>query len=123
MCSTYKDGAEDLLEWIEFHRLVGVERFFLYDNGSTETAHLDVLAPYVESGIVVRHPWPGRARQHAAFSECLTRHRDDAAWIAFIDVDEFLFSPSGRPVPEVLPGDLRKYNGEPLEKTRSKARR
>jgi acetyl esterase/lipase len=27
------------------------------------------------------------------------------------------------PAPAVLPGDLRKYNGEPLEKTRSKARR
>jgi hypothetical protein len=24
------------LEWIEFHRLVGVERFFLYDNGSSD---------------------------------------------------------------------------------------
>ena len=31
----YRDDAEYLPEWIEFHRLVGVERFFLYDNGST----------------------------------------------------------------------------------------
>ena len=46
-------------EWIEFHRLVGVERFFLYDNGSTDD-HREVLAPYVEEGIVTCTT--GRAR-------------------------------------------------------------
>ena len=34
-----RDDAEYLPEWIEFHRLVGVERFFLYDNGSTDDHH------------------------------------------------------------------------------------
>jgi hypothetical protein len=101
VCSTYRDGAEYLPEWIEFHRLVGVERFFLYDNGSTGN-HLEVLAPYLEEGIVVVHDWPGVARQHAAYDDCLERHRDDAAWIAFFDVDEFLFTPSGKPVTERL---------------------
>ena len=35
-------------------------------------------------------------------STASTTHRDDARWIAFIDVDEFLFSPTGRPVSEIL---------------------
>ena len=43
-CTIYRDDADYLPEWIEFHRLVGVERFFLYDNGSTDD-HLEVLAP------------------------------------------------------------------------------
>ena len=37
-----------------------------------------------------------------SFRDCLHRHRDDARWIAFIDIDEFLFSPRGRPVPDIL---------------------
>ena len=35
-CTIYRDAAEYLPEWIEFHRLMGVERFFLYDNGSAD---------------------------------------------------------------------------------------
>ena len=56
-CTIYRDAASYLAEWIEFHRLVGVERFFLYDNGSADD-HRDVLAPYVDEGIAVVHDWP-----------------------------------------------------------------
>jgi hypothetical protein len=105
----YRDDAAYLPEWIEFHRLVGVERFFLYDNGSTDD-HLEVLAPYVAENIVTLHDWPrpflgenGRPRAIlTAFEHCVGAHRDDARWIAFLDVDEFLFSPTGAPLPEVL---------------------
>src|SRR5688572_19091525 len=100
-CMTYANHAPYLREWIEFHTLVGFERFFLYDNGSTDES-AEVLAPYVEAGRVEVHLWPGVARQAAAFSDCVARHRDDARWIAFIDVDEFMFNARGRPVPEVL---------------------
>ena len=48
-CTIYRDAASYLAEWIEFHRLVGVERFFLYDNGSVDD-HREVLAPYVDAG-------------------------------------------------------------------------
>jgi Glycosyltransferase family 92 len=98
----YRDNANYFPEWIEFHRLVGVERFFLYDNLSQDD-HLEVLAPYIESGLVVHHEWPLFPGQLQAHADCLERHRDDARWIAFLDQDEFLFSPTGRPLPEILP--------------------
>jgi glycosyl transferase family 92 len=92
-CSLYLNEAQYLREWLEFHRLVGVERFFLYDNGSTDN-HLDVLAPYVENGIVTIHEWqPSPPDQREVYEDCLRRHREDARWIAFLDIDEFLFSP------------------------------
>jgi hypothetical protein len=102
-CMTYANHAPYLREWIEFHTLVGVERFFLYDNGATDGS-AEVLAPYVAAGRVEVQPWPGRGRQADAFSDCVARHRDDARWIAFIDVDEFLFNARGRPVSDVLAG-------------------
>jgi hypothetical protein len=103
ICATYRDEAPYLREWIEFHRLVGVERFLLYDNGSRDD-HRAVLAPYVESGIVVIHDWPVFPGQVEAFDHCVSEHRHDSRWIAFVDVDEFLFSPTGRPLPELLAG-------------------
>jgi hypothetical protein len=100
-CMVYRNHASYLLEWLEFHKLVGVERFFLYDNGSTDE-HRRVLAPYLEEGSVVQHDWPGVLDMPAVFNDCLSRHLNDARWIAFLDVDEFLFSPTGLPVPQIL---------------------
>jgi Glycosyltransferase family 92 len=101
VCAIYRDEGPYLREWIEFHRLVGVERFFLYDNGSQD-GHLDVLRPYIDEGTVVLHPWPLFPGQRQAYRHCLSRHGRESRWIAFIDLDEFLFSPTGRPVSEVL---------------------
>jgi hypothetical protein len=103
-CSVYLNEAPYLREWIEFHRLAGVERFFLYDNGSTDD-HLDVLAPYIDEGVVVFGRWEASPLdQRAVFDHCLAEHREHARWIAFLDLDEFLFSPSGRTVSELLRG-------------------
>ena len=58
----------------------------------------------------VVHDWPmpfighrgrGGALQRA-FEHCLGAHRDDSRWIAFLDLDEFLFSPTGAPLLELL---------------------
>ncbi|MGH2979536.1 MAG: glycosyltransferase family 92 protein [Solirubrobacterales bacterium] len=97
----YRNEAPYLREWIEFHRLVGVERLFLYNNESTDD-HMEVLAPYVADGTVVREDFPGFPPQLRCYQHCIETHRHDARWIAFIDVDEFLFSPTRRPVPEIL---------------------
>jgi hypothetical protein len=103
VCSIYRDMAHDLREWIEFHRLVGAERFFLYDNESVDN-HREVLRPYLEDGTVVLHDWPWevpvitRSIQH-----CLDEHRHESRWIAFLDTDEFLFSPTMKPLTEILP--------------------
>jgi hypothetical protein len=100
-CAIYRDEAPYLAEWIEFHRAVGVERFFMYDNRSRD-AHEEVLAPYVENGTVVVHEWPRHPGQIDAYSHCLAAHGSEARWIAFLDVDEFLFSPQLQPLPALL---------------------
>jgi len=110
VCAVYRDEAPNLREWIEFHRLMGAERFYLYDNRSTDD-HREVLAPYVDEGVVVAYEWPavlppnvvvGEATQTATYEHCILNHREDSRWIAFLDLDEFLFSPLGRPLPDLL---------------------
>ncbi len=90
---------------------------FLYDNESTDD-HEEVLAPYVERGIVEIHHWPTPASVErgvpwsiiGAFDDCIARHREDSRWIGFIDVDEFLFSPADRPLPDVL-AEFEQFSG------------
>jgi Glycosyltransferase family 92 len=101
LCGCLGYDAPYLLEWVEFYRLVGVERFFLYNNGD-RAAQERLLAPYVEEGTVVLHDWPQFPPQNEAFQHCLDEHGDESRWIAFVDTDEFLFSPTGRPLPDVL---------------------
>ena len=62
-----------------------------------------MLAPYVAAGIVTSYDWPLFPGQGEAYEHCLREHGRQSRWIAFIDLDEFLFSPTGKPLPEVLP--------------------
>jgi hypothetical protein len=93
--------ARYLAEWVTFHRTQGVERFYLYDNRSTDDWRTE-LRPEIEAGIVEVHQWAEVPGQRSAYDDCLRRHRTDTRWIAFIDLDEFLFSPAGVPLPEIL---------------------
>ena len=88
-------------EWLEFHRLLGVERFYMYNNRSTDD-HLEVLAPYIDEGTVVWHDWPMFPGQRECYEQCLADHGDETRWMAYIDLDEFLFSPTRRLVSDVL---------------------
>ena len=99
----FRDDADYLAEWIEFHLLMGVERFSLYNNGSTDD-YEDVLDPYVRAGIaeVIDWPHPFPRSQMQAIDHCVESRREDSRWLAFLDVDEFLFSPTSRALPEVL---------------------
>jgi Glycosyltransferase family 92 len=101
LCAMYRDEGPYLAEWIEFHRLVGVERLVLYNNRSRDN-HREVLAPYIEEGVVIQYDWPGFPEQPKSYRHCIEHHGSDTRWLAFLDLDEFLFSPTGRPVSEVL---------------------
>jgi hypothetical protein len=100
-CAIYRDEADYLAEWIEFHRLVGFERFYLYNNLSSDN-HRNALDSYIEDGLVVLHDWPHEPGQFGAYDHCIATHGEEARWIGFFDIDEFVFSPTYAPVPEVL---------------------
>jgi hypothetical protein len=109
VCAIFRDEARHLAEWVTFHRLVGVERFYLYNNLSVDDWRAAVL-PELTEGVVEIVDWPEQHGQLSAYADCLARHRTDTRWIAFIDIDEFLFSPTGRSLPDVL-DDFRTWPG------------
>ncbi len=106
LCAIFRDEAPYLAEWINFHRLVGVEHFFLYDNGSADRPET-VLGPYLDAGCVTLRPWPvpfhlSAARQ--AYADCLERVRGRVRWLACLDLDELLFAPAEWTLLPVLRG-------------------
>jgi hypothetical protein len=103
VCAIFRDEGPYLREWIEFHRLQGVEHFYLYDNLSTDDGP-EILAPYVETGVVTLRSWGHQPGQLLAYFDSVVRLRTgyETHWCAFLDIDEFLYSPTGRPVAELL---------------------
>lgn len=94
VCAMFQQEARFLKEWIEFHKMMGVEHFYLYNNNSTDH-YLEVLQPYIDSGEVDLINWNKRAKrwtaiQIDAYKNCLRRAEKKTRWLAFIDIDEFL---------------------------------
>lgn len=92
-----------LREWLPFHIGVGVDHFYLYDNGSTDASRA-VIEPYVNRGIVTVTDWPENPGQLSAYRHCVESFADVSRWIAFIDLDEFLFTEQPSGIRTVLSG-------------------
>jgi Glycosyltransferase family 92 len=112
VCAVFRDEAPYLAEWIEFHRLVGVEHFFLYDDRSADAGR-EVLAPLVGEGLVTLTNCPmelASGGQGWAYDDALRRARGRFRWLAFIDIDEFVFSPEHESLGKVL-AEFEHYAG------------
>ncbi len=112
ICAIFQNEAPYLKEWIEYHKLLGVKHFWLYNNNSTDR-YLKVLSPYIKKGEVELFDWPSppdidwTAYQMSAYNHCLIKARNKTKWLAVIDIDEFI-------VPMIydnLPQLLKYYEG------------
>ncbi len=101
VCAIAKNEGPYLTEWIEWHLSHGVEKFYVYDNESTDDTK-SILEPYIRSGIVDYKYWPGHRRQLAAYDDCIENNRFASRWIAFIDIDEFIVPVKDTSIPKFL---------------------
>ena len=89
ICLIFKNEALFLQEWIEYHLLIGVEHFYLYNNNSDDN-YRSVLEPYIKSNIVTLIDWPKQHAQVEAYKDCYDRFSNETHWLAYIDADEFI---------------------------------
>lgn len=102
IASVFKNEARYLREWIEFHRIVGIAKFILYQNNS-EDDYMSVLQPYIDGGIVDLKQWPMLPPMNMhVYADVFRRVRTSQIWLACIDCDEFLFSPKYATIGEAL---------------------
>jgi len=88
-------------EWIEYHRLVGIEKFYIYDNESADDTR-KILEPYIKAGIVEYKFWPGDKMQHPAYNDVIRVCEYKTKWLAIIDADEFIVPLQDKSIPDIL---------------------
>jgi tellurite resistance-related uncharacterized protein len=104
-----KNESTYIGEWLQFHILQGATDFIIYDNGSTDDT-IEVARRYSSGATCTVIPWRTFAIadehnfsiQSLAYGHALCNFGPTLRWMAFIDIDEFLFSPSGASLPDVL---------------------
>ena len=88
-----KDEAPYVLEWIAYHRMIGVDNFLIYTNGCSDGT--DALLDRLQALGVVEHrnndDWKGKSPQQHALNRSLKEPLiQNADWVIHIDVDEFI---------------------------------
>lgn len=119
ICAIMKNDAKSLKEWLEYHRNVGVDHFYLYDVASTDS-YQTVLGPYLKEGIVTLVNWPEMTMQNEncdastwALSTQIPAYenavnflaREETNWLVLVDLNEFLVCSDG-----TMADILKKYN-------------
>jgi hypothetical protein len=98
VCAVFQNEAFFLHEWLEYHRLLGVEHFYLYNNLSDD-AYAEILEPYCAAGLVDLFEWPVETHnqqeyldqlQLPVYNDAMQLASTTAEWAAFIDLDEFI---------------------------------
>ncbi|XP_072166429.1 uncharacterized protein [Diadema setosum] len=116
-CTMIRNMDDFVPEWITFHRYVGVQHFFLYDNESPENSTLrHTVREEIAEGVVTVIPWTHAAVgqktylevQIAHENDCVWRNRYRSKWMLKIDVDEFVqpMNASKRFITDYLEGSL-----------------
>lgn len=88
-CAIARDENYFIEEWVQYHSMIGVEKFIIYDNES-KIPLCKTLAKYIKCGLVTVYNIEGISPQQQAYQHCLDHHGDQFRWIAFIDIDEFI---------------------------------
>jgi hypothetical protein len=88
-CLIVRDDQAYIREWVDYHRSIGVDHFYITDNKSQPPLR-ETLKDYIASGLVTYKYDTRDHPQVAVYNECIQQHKNDSTWIAFFDVDEFL---------------------------------
>ena len=104
LCAIVKNENRYINEWIVYHKNIGFDGIILYDNNDIDGEILNVkqddfirIVDYrgkhivVPSDISVFKMKYTHGIQEQAYNDCYLNQADDYDWVAFFDIDEFLF--------------------------------
>jgi hypothetical protein len=100
LCTTVRTNVHIMVEWIEFMRMQGVDRFVIYDDESTDS--LPLLVPFYRQrdpplDIIIRPRIINESNYHRqlpSFDHCLQTYGKFTEWLLISDTDEYFFAPA-----------------------------
>jgi hypothetical protein len=107
-----KNEEPYIAEWIEFHLLVGLQKFSIVNNDSDDNTTAEV-EPYIAAGVVSYEQRTGQNLQRIVYNDHLEIAPDKSYWLATIDLDEFIVPVGSHSVAEGL-GNLEGSPGVSL---------
>lgn len=92
ICAIGRNENPYAVEWVEHYKKMGVSKLFIYDNWfGDETPLAETLKDYVDEGFVEITPVPNvKDAQCRCYEDCYHKHKNEYAWIGFLDFDEYL---------------------------------
>lgn len=110
IAAIFQNEAPYIREWIDFHKMMGVQHFYLYNNLSRDY-YKSVLAYYIRRGEVELIDWPYQTNpdggnwptiNYNANLNALQRATGKVKWLIMIDLDEFIFPTKAKNLTEFL---------------------
>lgn len=91
-------------EYVEYNKVLGFTNICLFDNNyDGEEDFNDVIGDYIKDGFVILKDYRNRkVCQLDAYNECYKTYGEEYDWIAFFDIDEFMFVNCNKTIGEYL---------------------
>lgn len=89
--ATFRNERPYLKEWIDHYIRIGATIIILYDDRSSDNP-LAVLQPYIDRKIVIYHKAQNFVYTYYNVMEVVRNYKYMCKWMAFIDIDEFLYN-------------------------------
>eukprot|EP00892_Ulva_mutabilis_P004008 jgi/Ulvmu1/197/UM001_0201.1 len=84
------ERAEDVREWLQYHRWIGVDHVLLHDNNEDGGLQAAEFVDFIQDGFVTHFTVDGEAQQIPVYQRCISVSGTSFSWIAAIDIDEFI---------------------------------
>lgn len=106
ICAIAKNENLYIREWVEYHKNIGIDKIFIYDNNEKNGECVsDIIYDYIENGFVSIIDVKGKhikvdkkiaektkyhGLQQECFENCFKNNKRMYDWLCFIDIDEFI---------------------------------
>ena len=110
ICVIAKEENLYIKEFINYYKNLGVKKIFLYDNNEINGENFnDILNDEIRNKFIEIINYRGKiSPQILAYDDCFLKNKNKYDWIAFYDVDEFLFIENYNNINEFL--SQQKFN-------------
>jgi hypothetical protein len=97
-----KDEDNYIQEWIDYHKKIGFDRIFIYENNWRCKAEDDMLT---------KIPYDGEIMQVPAYNDFIKKYYGEFDWVLFLDVDEFLVLKKQKTIQEMIKEQYKMGHG------------